>query len=75
MVSFTGKERHVGASAEPFAIGNAKNTVVGVKRLIGRSYDEVALQTEELPHYHYKTSKAEDGMFFVLFHRSSRVRI
>ncbi|BFU25794.1 heat shock protein 70, putative [Entamoeba histolytica HM-1:IMSS-B] len=60
-VSFNDKERAIGEAGFSLYLRNVKNTVVDVKRLIGRQYDCPDVQTElkELP---YQTVKLEDGM-------------
>ncbi|KAJ1731647.1 adenyl-nucleotide exchange factor sse1, partial [Coemansia biformis] len=40
MVSFGSKQRYIGESAKTQEMGNFKNTVSALKRIIGRSYDE-----------------------------------
>ena len=49
-VSFTNEERLVGDSAKGVAATNVKNTVFDAKRLIGRQFDDPAVQ-KELKHY------------------------
>ena len=49
-VSFTEEERLVGDAAKGVAAGNVLNTVFDAKRLIGRSFDDPAVQ-KELKHY------------------------
>jgi heat shock 70kDa protein 1/2/6/8 len=49
-VSFTDEERLVGDSAKGVAASNVKNTVFDAKRIIGRPFDDPAVQ-KELKHY------------------------
>jgi len=49
-VSFTDEERLVGDSAKGVAATNVKNTVFDAKRIIGRQFDDPAVQ-KELKHY------------------------
>ncbi|MFC3149454.1 molecular chaperone DnaK [Litoribrevibacter euphylliae] len=50
----------VGQSAKRQAVTNPDNTLYGVKRLIGRKFDEKALQ-ESLKHFAFKVEKADNG--------------
>lgn len=50
----------VGQSAKRQAVTNPDNTLYGVKRLIGRKFDEKALQ-ETLKHFAFKVEKADNG--------------
>jgi L1 cell adhesion molecule like protein len=49
-VSFTAEERLVGEAAKSVAAANVKNTVFDAKRIIGRPFDDPAVQ-RELKHY------------------------
>jgi heat shock protein 1/8 len=51
-VAFTGEERLIGEAAKNQAAGNPKNTVYEAKRLIGRRYDESAVQ-RDIKHFSY----------------------
>src|SRR5436190_3708794 len=51
-------ERKVGDPAKRQAITNPQNTIISVKRLMGRRYDEV---TEELSHLSYKVVKGDNN--------------
>src|SRR5213082_2094113 len=51
-------ERKVGDPAKRQAITNPQNTIMSVKRLMGRRYDEV---TEELSHLSYKVVKGDNN--------------
>lgn len=53
-------ETLVGQSAKRQAVTNPDNTLYGVKRLIGRKFDEKALQ-ESLKHFAFKVEKADNG--------------
>ncbi|GLQ29682.1 molecular chaperone DnaK [Litoribrevibacter albus] len=50
----------VGQSAKRQAVTNPDNTLYGVKRLIGRKFDEKALQ-DTLKHFAFKVEKADNG--------------
>ncbi|HEY4502399.1 MAG TPA: molecular chaperone DnaK [Candidatus Paceibacterota bacterium] len=54
------KERLVGLIARRQAVTNPKNTVYGIKRFIGHSFDEEAIQADQktVP---FEISKGEDG--------------
>jgi len=56
-VSFTDEERLVGEAAKSVAANNTKNTVFDAKRLIGRSFNDPAVQ-KDLKHYPF-TVKAD----------------
>ncbi len=51
-------ERKVGAPAKRQAITNPTNTIMSVKRFMGRRYDEVS---NEIPHWSYKVVKGENN--------------
>ena len=51
-VSFTNEERLMGDPAKSMASSNPKNTVYDAKRLIGRNFDESAVQ-QDMKHYSY----------------------
>lgn len=51
-VAFTSEERLIGEAAKNQAAGNPKNTVYEAKRLIGRRYDELAVQ-RDIKHFSY----------------------
>lgn len=51
-VAFTAEERLIGEAAKGQAAGNPKNTVYEAKRLIGRRYDEGAVQ-RDIKHFSY----------------------
>jgi molecular chaperone DnaK len=51
-------ERKVGAPAKRQAITNPVNTIMSVKRFMGRRYDEVA---NEIPHWSYKVVKGDNN--------------
>lgn len=57
-VSFTDEERLVGEPAKSVAASNTKNTVFDAKRLIGRAFNEPAVQRELV---HYPFVVADDG--------------
>lgn len=46
LVSFMGKQRHIGAAAEPLQRSNYKNTIGNLKRFLGRNYSEPSVQRE-----------------------------
>ncbi|KAH3732759.1 heat-shock protein 70 [Pelomyxa schiedti] len=48
MVSFTDKERAIGETGSTMFLRNVRNTVVSVKRLLGRKYNDPLVQ-EEIP--------------------------
>jgi L1 cell adhesion molecule like protein len=51
-VSFTSEERLIGDAAKSSASSNPKNTVYDAKRMIGRNYNDSAIQ-EEMKHFSY----------------------
>ncbi|TAM93890.1 MAG: molecular chaperone DnaK [Chitinophagaceae bacterium] len=51
-------ERKVGAPAKRQAITNPLNTIMSVKRFMGRRYDEVS---NEMPHWSYKVVKGDNN--------------
>ena len=51
-VAFTSEERLIGEAAKNQAAGNPKNTVYEAKRLIGRRYDDAAVQ-RDIKHFSY----------------------
>jgi len=51
-------ERKVGDPAKRQAITNPVNTIMSVKRFMGRHYDEV---NSEIPHWSYKVAKGENN--------------
>src|SRR5678810_1152256 len=51
-------ERKVGNPANRQAITNPQNTIMSVKRFMGRRYDEV---TEEISHWSYKVAKGDNN--------------
>ena len=51
-------ERKVGDPAKRQAITNPQNTIMSVKRFMGRRYDEV---TEEISHWSYKVTKGDNN--------------
>jgi len=51
-------ERKVGDPAKRQAITNPTNTIMSVKRFMGRRYDEV---TEEISHWSYKVAKGDNN--------------
>lgn len=50
----------VGSTAKRQAVTNAKNTLYAVKRLIGRRYDDAAVQ-EDIKHAPFKIVRADNG--------------
>ena len=51
-VSFTSEERLIGDAAKSSASSNPKNTVYDAKRMIGRNFNDSAIQ-EEIKHFSY----------------------
>lgn len=51
-------ERKVGDPAKRQAITNPQNTIMSVKRFMGRQFDEV---TEEISHWSYKVAKGDNN--------------
>ena len=51
-VSFTDEDRLIGEAAKSMASSNPKNTVYDAKRLIGRNFDDKAVQ-DDMKHYSY----------------------
>ena len=59
-VGFTETERLIGDAAKNQVAKNPENTVFDAKRLIGRSYDDKAIQ-DDIKHWPFKVKKAVDG--------------
>jgi heat shock protein 1/8 len=59
-VGFTDTERYIGSAAKNQAGANPENTVYDSKRLIGRAFDDQAIQTD-LKHWPFKVKKGENG--------------
>jgi molecular chaperone DnaK len=60
VVAYTDTEILVGASARRQAVTNPTNTIYASKRLIGRKFDEEAVQ-KDINHIPYKIIKADNG--------------
>jgi molecular chaperone DnaK len=60
IVAYTGDEVLVGQSAKRQAVTNPENTLFAIKRLIGRKYDEEAVQ-KDIKLVPYKIIKADNG--------------
>ena len=60
IVAYANDEILVGASAKRQAVTNPKNTVYASKRLIGRKFDEQAVQ-KDIDLMPYKIIKADNG--------------
>ena len=60
IVAYTGDEVLVGATAKRQAVTNPKNTIYASKRLIGRKFDEQAVQ-KDIGLMPYKIVKADNG--------------
>jgi len=60
IVAFTADEVVVGASAKRQAVTNPENTLFAIKRLIGRTFDEDAVQ-KDIKLVPYKITKADNG--------------
>ena len=60
IVAYTNDEALVGASAKRQAITNAENTFYGVKRLIGRRFEDKEVQ-KDIEMVPYQIVKAENG--------------
>ena len=60
IVAYTDKEILVGASAKRQAVTNPKNTIYAAKRLIGRKFEEKAVQ-KDIDLMPYKIVKADNG--------------
>jgi molecular chaperone DnaK len=59
MIAFTkNSDRLVGQPAKRQAVTNPQNTVFSIKRFMGRMYNEVSQEIEEVP---YKIEKGSDG--------------
>jgi heat shock protein 1/8 len=56
-VSFTSEERLIGDAAKQQCAGNPKNTIFDAKRLIGRRFNEAAVQ-ENMKHWPFKVVDA-----------------
>ena len=63
IVAFTkDSDRLVGQPAKRQAVTNPQNTVFSIKRFMGRMFDEVDTEIEEVP---YKVSKSDSGSVMV----------
>ena len=63
IVAFTkDSDRLVGQPAKRQAVTNPQNTVFSIKRFMGRMFDEVGTEIEEVP---YKVSKSDSGSVIV----------
>ena len=63
IVAFTkDSDRLVGQPAKRQAVTNPQNTVFSIKRFMGRMFDEVGTEIEEVP---YKVSKSDSGSVMV----------
>lgn len=60
IIAYTDEEILVGASAKRQAVTNPLNTIYEVKRLIGRKFDEDAVQ-KDIDLVSYKITKADNG--------------
>ena len=60
LVSFSTKQRQLGTDAVGALNINPKNTVFQLKRLIGKQWDDPALQAD-IARFPFKVVKAEDG--------------
>ena len=60
IIAYTNKEILVGATAKRQAVTNPKNTIYASKRLIGRKFDEAAVQ-KDIDLMPYSIIKAENG--------------
>jgi tetratricopeptide (TPR) repeat protein len=60
LVSFNGKQRHIGEAAVSQANSNASNTILHINRLVGMTHD--AYEQHELKdHYRFSCEKAADS--------------
>ena len=59
-VSIDGKQRHIGDSGAAMARSNMKNTITGMKLLVGRQFDDPDVQ-EELKNYNFNAVKLDNG--------------
>ncbi|KAL3680938.1 hypothetical protein R1sor_023894 [Riccia sorocarpa] len=60
MVSFSDKQRYIGASAASTATMNPKNSVSQIKRLIGKRFRDPEVQ-RDLQHFSFKVLEGSDG--------------
>jgi molecular chaperone DnaK (HSP70) len=58
-VSFTNEERLIGEASKNSAAGNTKNTIYDAKRLIGRNFNDSAVQ-EEIKQFPYNVINKND---------------
>ncbi|CAH2065177.1 unnamed protein product, partial [Iphiclides podalirius] len=70
-VAFTNRERLIGEAAKNQATANAANTIFGAKRLIGRRYDDVAVQMD-MRHWPFKVASDGGKPRFVVCHKTQR---
>lgn len=60
-VAFSGKNRILGVAAKNQMVTNVKNTIHGFKRLLGRKYNDLQVQSE-LRFLPYKITPQADGI-------------
>jgi L1 cell adhesion molecule like protein len=70
-VSFTSEERLIGDAAKSSASSNPKNTVYDAKRMIGRNFNDTAVQ-EEMKHYSYDVVNKNNKPVIEVEYRNER---
>ena len=70
-VSFTSEERLIGDAAKSSASSNPKNTVYDAKRMIGRNFNDTAIQ-EEMKHFSYDVVNKNNKPVIEVEYRNER---
>ena len=70
-VSFNNEERLIGDAAKNSAASNPKNTVYDSKRMIGRNYNDAAVQ-EEIKHFSYSVVNKNNKPVIEVDYRNER---
>jgi len=72
VVAYSGKERIVGQTAKAQAVTNPKNTLFGIKRLIGKTYSAFISENSQM-HLPYKVTSDSKGLACVELESGEKV--